>query len=153
MGIIFLTTTLHVQVISLLVISGVHLAYLRLYAPFLRRVDQVSEMVSAAADVIIFVCVLVLVGKDGTSDQARCVLLPPKMRFGCTIEVHALVFQCLLHTPQFWPKVQTFAVLSAVRQANSNWGMCSKHCNTMESQSALCLDVFTSRASALMRRC
>ena len=64
------------QVIALLVISGVHMAYLRLYAPFLRRVDQVSEMVSAAADVIIFICVLVLVGKDGTSDRSRCALLP-----------------------------------------------------------------------------
>ncbi len=71
MGQVLMGGGIDVQVIALLVISGVHLAYLRLYAPFLRRVDQVSEMVSAAADVVIFICVLVLVGKDGTSDQSR----------------------------------------------------------------------------------
>ena len=40
------------------------------------------------------------------------------------------VLQCLLHMPQILPKFRTFAILSAVRAANSNWGMCSKHCNT-----------------------
>ena len=32
--------------------------------------------------------------------------------------------------PQFWPKFWTFPILSAVRTANSNWGICSKHCDT-----------------------
>ena len=39
------------------------------------------------------------------------------------------VLQCLLHMPQFCTKFRTFAILSAVRTAYSNWGMCSKHCN------------------------
>ena len=32
--------------------------------------------------------------------------------------------------PQFWPKLQTFAIVFAVRTANSNWGVCGKHCHT-----------------------
>ena len=40
------------------------------------------------------------------------------------------ILQCLLHMPQFWPKFWTFAVLSAVRKADSNWGMFSKLCDT-----------------------
>ncbi|KAK9867372.1 hypothetical protein WJX84_004999 [Apatococcus fuscideae] len=61
----------YAQIIALVVLAGVHLAYLRLYSPFLRRLDQVCEMVSAAADVAIFICALVVVGKDGVSDTAR----------------------------------------------------------------------------------
>ena len=40
-----------------------------------------------------------------------------------------MVLQCLLHMPQILPKFRSFAILSAVRTANSNWGICSRHCN------------------------
>ena len=49
----------------------------------------------------------------------------------------ASVLHCLLHMPQLLPKSQTFAILYAVLEANSTWGMCSKHCNTMESHSVV----------------
>lgn len=93
----FADTYFGLQVIALLVISGVHLAYLRLYAPFLRRVDQVCEMISAAADVIIFICVLVLVGKDGTSDKSRCALQPFVLTTLSTLPVLLVTMLCVAH--------------------------------------------------------
>ena len=42
-----------------------------------------------------------------------------------------LVLQGWLHMPQLRPEFQAFAGLSAVLKANTTWGMCSKHCNTL----------------------
>lgn len=47
-------------------------------------------------------------------------------RFGSITKV----LQCLRHMRRLLPKFRTFAVLSAVFEANSTWGMCSRHCNT-----------------------
>ena len=60
-----------------------------------------------------------------------------------TCSARTLVSQCLPHMLQVWPKFRTFTVLSAVRKANSNWGMCSKHCNGLHEDQG---------ASAMMRR-
>ena len=48
------------------------------------------------------------------------------MRFATTL----VVLQCWLHMPQVLPNFRPSAVLSAVLEANSFWGMCSKICNT-----------------------
>ena len=42
------------------------------------------------------------------------------IRFRCTSKAYAEVLQCLLHMPHFGPKFWAFAILSAVRTANSN---------------------------------
>ena len=72
--------------------------------------------------------VLVRNFRRGAPDQAYPSTL--KLEGGALLIVW-VIFQCLPHMPQFWPKSRTFAVVSAVRNANADWGMCSKGCNTM----------------------
>ena len=43
----------------------------------------------------------------------------------------AMILQCLLHMPQFGFAVRTAESTEKVRKLGQNWGMYSKHCNTM----------------------
>ena len=42
------------------------------------------------------------------------------------------VSQCLLHMPQVEFALRTAESTSKVQKLGQNWGMCSKHCNTLE---------------------
>ncbi|KAK9812889.1 hypothetical protein WJX72_005294 [[Myrmecia] bisecta] len=59
------------EVVALLVLSVVHLLYLRIYLPFISRVDQLCETAGAMADVGIFICALVLLRGDASGDNSR----------------------------------------------------------------------------------
>ena len=51
----------------------------------------------------------------------------PNAKSACHGTIEGSVYYNVCYTcPNFW----TFAILSAVRTANSNWGKYSKHCNT-----------------------
>ena len=42
-----------------------------------------------------------------------------------------IVLQCLLHMPHFEFAVHTAESIAMACNSSANWGMCSKHCNTM----------------------
>ena len=63
--------TAFLQVVALLIISTVHLTYLRLQVPMRLRLDQIAEQVSAAMEIAALLCTLPLLGRDGAQDNTR----------------------------------------------------------------------------------